>query len=149
MTRLHNKRELPLELDSHVRTLCHVVRDADKLDIIPVVLRSMQPDRPRDAVVTLGLDDSPELWSPHVLETALAGQSPAYTQLRYLNDFKILLATWGPGLILPPAESFVCAGSLWSGFRHFYLWCRRLHICVRNCLAVCLTHEVKTNTSRE
>lgn len=99
VTRLHNKRELPLELDSHVRTLCHVVRDADKLDIIPVVLRSMQPDRPRDAVVTLGLDDSPELWSPHVLETALAGQSPAYTQLRYLNDFKILLATWGPGLI--------------------------------------------------
>lgn len=98
VTRAHNKRDLPLDLEPCVRTLCQVVRDADKLDIIPVVLRSMKPRDQRDSVVTLGLEDAPEQWTPEVLAVALSGQSPLYTQLCYLNDFKILLASWGPGL---------------------------------------------------
>lgn len=96
--RMHNKRELPVDFCPYARSLCEVVRDADKLDIIPVVLRSMQPQGPRDSIVTLDLEDDPNVWSSAVLDVALAGDSPAYTQLRYLNDFKILLATWGAGL---------------------------------------------------
>lgn len=111
--RLHNKRELPADLDPYARRVCDMVRDADKLDIIPVVLNSMQPQGPRDSIVTLDLEDTQDAWSPEVVDVALAGESPAYTQLRYLNDFKILLATWGPGLTFARSrEIFVRRGYL-------------------------------------
>ncbi len=93
--RLHNKRVLPDGLDPLVQIMCGVVRDADKLDIIPVVIAQMQPNGPRDEVVTLGLADEPEKWSAEVVDALLAGESPAYTQLVYINDFKLLLASWG------------------------------------------------------
>lgn len=96
--RLHNKRELPAGLDPLVRSVCEVVRDADKLDIVPVVLARMLPGGPRDEVVTLGLEDVPESWSEGVFEVVTAGVSPAYSEMRFLNDFKLLLASWGPGL---------------------------------------------------
>jgi hypothetical protein len=97
--RLHNKRELPDGLDPLVRSVCDVVRDADKLDITPLVLARMLPGGPRDDVVTLGLEDAPGRWSQGVFEAVSAGVSPAYSELRFLNDFKLLLASWGPGLI--------------------------------------------------
>lgn len=96
--RLHNKRELPDGLDSMTRSLCCVVRDADKLDIVPVVLSKMLPGGPRDAVVTLGLPDDPEVWTESVVGVVARGESPSYMQLRVVNDFKLLLASWGPGL---------------------------------------------------
>jgi putative nucleotidyltransferase with HDIG domain len=91
--RLHNKRELPFELDPLVRSVCDVVRDADKLDIVPVVLARMLPDGPRDEVVTLGLQDAPEDWSEGIFAVVAEGVSPAYSDLRFLNDFKLLLAS--------------------------------------------------------
>ncbi len=96
--RLHNKRELPDGLHPLTRSLCAVVRDADKLDIVPVVLAKMLPDGPRDPVVTLGLVDSPEVWTETVAEAVARGESPSYMQLRVVNDFKLLLASWGPAL---------------------------------------------------
>jgi putative nucleotidyltransferase with HDIG domain len=96
--RLHNKRELPDGLDPLFRSVCEVVRDADKLDIVPVVLARMLPGGPRDDVVTLGLEDAPDRWSEGVFEVVAAGVSPAYSDMRFLNDFKLLLASWGPGL---------------------------------------------------
>jgi len=97
--RLHNKRELPDGLDPLTGSLCNVVRDADKLDIVPVVLARMQADGPRDSVVTLGLEDAPSAWTGDVLETVAGGGNPAYGDLRYINDFKLLLASWGPVLV--------------------------------------------------
>lgn len=98
VVRLHNKRCLPEGLDPLARSVCGVVRDADKLDIVPVVLARMLPGGPRDDVVTLGLRDAPGDWSEGVFETVAAGDSPAYSDLRCLNDFALLLASWGPNL---------------------------------------------------
>jgi hypothetical protein len=50
---------------------------------------------PRDAVVTLGLRDEPEAWT----ESVAGGESPTYNELLYINDFKMLLASWGPNLV--------------------------------------------------
>lgn len=97
--RLHNKRELPAGMDPLVRSLCVTVRDADKLDIVPVVLSRMMPGGPRDGIITLGLDDDPGAWTESVAEAVAAGESPAYTDMRYVNDFKLLLASWGPMLV--------------------------------------------------
>lgn len=96
--RLHNKRVLPDGLNALTMSLCAVVRDADKLDIVPVVLSRMLPGGERDEVVTLGLRDEPQSWSPGVVATVAAGACPAYADLLYINDFKLLLASWGPQL---------------------------------------------------
>ncbi len=97
--RLHNKRELPPRLDPLTRSLCAVVRDADKLDIVPVVLSRLGAVGPKDGVVTLGLADEPGAWTEAVADTVAGGESPAYGDLRYINDFKLLLASWGPSLV--------------------------------------------------
>ncbi len=97
--RLHNKREIPSGLDPLTRSLCVVVRDADKLDIVPVVLARLGVAGPKDGVVTLGLADEPEAWTELVIDAVSGGESPAYGDLRYLNDFKLLLASWGPSLV--------------------------------------------------
>jgi len=96
--RMHNKREIPAGLDPLTRSLCGVVRDADKLDIVPVVLSRLVVAGPADGVVTLGLADDPDAWTESVVETVSGGESPAYGELRYINDFKLLLASWGPKL---------------------------------------------------
>lgn len=104
VVRLHNKRSLPDGLDPLVRSVCGVVRDADKLDIVPVVLARMLPGGPRDEVVTLGFRDAPGDWSAGVFETVAAGVSPSYSDLRCLNDFALLLASWGPNLEHPASR---------------------------------------------
>ena len=97
--RLHNKRTLPEDMDPLVRSICEAVRDADKLDIVPVVLSRMMPDGPRDGIITLGLEDESGAWTESVADAVEAGESPAYTDMRYVNDFKLLLASWGPMLV--------------------------------------------------
>ena len=97
--RLHNKRMLPADMDPLVRSICEAVRDADKLDIVPVFLSRMMPGGPRDGIITLGLEDEPGGWTESVADVVAAGESPAYTDMRYVNDFKLLLASWGPILV--------------------------------------------------
>jgi hypothetical protein len=97
--RMHNKREIPEGMAPLARSVCEVVRDADKLDIVPVVLSKMQAAGPRDPVVMLGLADEPAAWTPSVLETVAAGGNPSYGELRCFNDFALLLASWGPVLV--------------------------------------------------
>ncbi len=97
--RLHNKREIPSGIDPLTASLCVVVRDADKLDIVPVVLSKLGAAGPKDAVVTLGLADDPAAWTDSVADAVADGESPAYGDLRYINDFKLLLASWGPSLV--------------------------------------------------
>ncbi|ACU90531.1 HD domain-containing protein [Desulfomicrobium baculatum] len=97
--RLHNKREIPADLEPLSRSLCIVVRDADKLDIVPVVLSKLSAPGPRDSVVTLGLMDEPQAWTEDIADVVAGGESPAYGDLRYINDFKLLLASWGPKLV--------------------------------------------------
>jgi putative nucleotidyltransferase with HDIG domain len=97
--RQHNKRVLPADLDPLTRSVCELVRDADKLDIVPVVLSKMMADGPRDPVVTLGLVDAPEAWTESMVDVVASGRSPAYNELCYVNDFKLLLASWGPKLV--------------------------------------------------
>lgn len=97
--RQHNKRVLPSGMDPLTRSICDLVRDSDKLDIVRVVLSKMLASGPRDPVITLGLADDPGGWSGAVLEAVAAGANPSYTELRYINDFALLLASWGPQLV--------------------------------------------------
>ena len=75
------------------RLVTGIVRDADKLDILRVMEQHLSGTE-RDATVVLHVADEPDRFSPEVVEAALTGRLASYGQLRYVNDFRILLGTW-------------------------------------------------------
>ena len=91
---LHNRARvvpgLPPELDSMLR----IVRDADKLDVIAVLISHFDPGPQQNAVVTLGLPDEPDKLSPAALGQVRSRQMVRYEQMTWVNDFKLLLLSW-------------------------------------------------------
>ena len=91
---LHNKHALPEKLDADARFVTDVVRDADKLDIFRIMVSHLTSALPEKDAVLLHVKDEPESWSPIVAEDVLAGRIAKYSDLRYVNDFRLLLGTW-------------------------------------------------------
>jgi hypothetical protein len=96
--RLHNKKTLPRDLDEPLGTVVRAVRDADKLDIVPVVLDKVAPGAPDNPVIRLGLDLDQNAFTPSVFDQVAAREMVEYTAMRYVNDFKLLLVSWSYGL---------------------------------------------------
>lgn len=90
---LHNAYQLPSNLDPETALVTHAVRDADKLDIFRVLSRHFNEAVPSGEVV-LHVRNEPERWSAHVAESVLAGNVPSYADMTYINDFRMLLASW-------------------------------------------------------
>jgi hypothetical protein len=90
----HNKKEVGASLDEETARLCHLVRDADKLDIFRVL----------EAAATDGsLERNPEIaWelqvrgapSPEVVEAVSRGQPVSYAWIRSLSDFVLIQIGW-------------------------------------------------------
>jgi len=91
---LHNRYRLPPKLPPEARLITDVVRDADKLDICRVFAAHLAPGEARSSTILLSVKDDPELFTPKVLEDALARRVAAYADLRSVNDFRVLLGTW-------------------------------------------------------
>ena len=91
---LHNRHTLPPMLDADARVVTDVVRDADKLDIFRIMVSYLTSALPERDAVLLHVKDEPESWSPNVAEDVLAGRIARYGDLRYVNDFRLLLGTW-------------------------------------------------------
>lgn len=91
---LHNRRFMPRGLPVDVDTALRVVRDADKLDIIRVVLSYFSPDAHENSVVTLGLVDDPASYTPVLLERLASHKQAKYTEMQYFNDFRLMLMSW-------------------------------------------------------
>jgi hypothetical protein len=91
---LHNRYGLPPKLPPEIRLIADVVRDADKLDICRVFAAHLAAGEPRSSTVLLSVKDDPTLYTPKVLEDALARRVAAYADLRSVNDFRVLLGTW-------------------------------------------------------
>lgn len=91
---LHNVRSLPPRLPRLLDYTVRVVRDADKLDILRVLLGYFDPEIPYNPVVLLGLPPHPENYTPEVLDAVLRGESADYTKMAWVNDFKLLLLSW-------------------------------------------------------
>lgn len=91
---LHNKKEVPAALDGEAAALCHLVRDADKLDIFRVM---------EESVADGSLERNPEIaWglqvrgapSPEVVEAVSAGRPVSYAWVRTLSDFVLIQVGW-------------------------------------------------------
>lgn len=89
---LHNRYVLPALPEPYL-TITHVVRDADKLDIMRIMAQHLSRPIPTRDVV-LRVQDAPQLWSQSIVDTVLSGGVPSYGDLRYINDFRILLGSW-------------------------------------------------------
>lgn len=94
--RCHNMRVLPEDLTGKALWLTEVVRDADKIDIIELVLKYYvcNLDNPQ---VTLGLSPERRL-SPDIVRAAISGEPPNYRDLRTFYDFAVTKLSWFSGL---------------------------------------------------
>jgi HD domain-containing protein len=91
---LHNVFSLPELLDERTLLFARLLRDADKLDILRVVLEFFGQDvGHRAEAVALGLPDTPG-YSPVVLDCLKRGEMARKADLRTLNDFKLLQLAW-------------------------------------------------------
>lgn len=91
---LHNRRDLPRDLPCEIDLGARVVRDADKVDILRVMLDQVQPGAKRDRTVMLELEEDAEAYTPIVLQQVQGRRQANYADMRFTNDFKLLLASW-------------------------------------------------------
>ncbi|GFH62472.1 MAG: uncharacterized metal-dependent phosphohydrolases [Candidatus Desulfovibrio kirbyi] len=91
---LHNRFRLPAHLPEHLALITHVVRDADKLDILRVMDEHLSKPGPYSPTVVMSLPDDEKLFSTAVLQAALEGCVAEYGDLRSVNDFRVLIGSW-------------------------------------------------------
>lgn len=91
---LHNRFALPPHLPEETALVTHVVRDADKLDILRVMHENLCGPEPYHPTVVLGLPDDPALVSAEVLRAARERRVASYADLASVNDLRVLLGTW-------------------------------------------------------
>jgi hypothetical protein len=92
---LHNVFTLPEGLDEKSLLFARLIRDADKLDILRVVIEYFEQDAgSRADAVALGLPDVPGAYSTEVLACLVRGEMARKDALTTLNDFKLLQLAW-------------------------------------------------------
>ena len=91
---LHNVFSLPEGLDAVTLLFARLVRDADKLDIMRVVIEFFGQDKESRAdAVALGLPDALG-YSPVVLACLARREMAKKADLTTMNDFKLLQLAW-------------------------------------------------------
>ncbi|MFH1137585.1 MAG: HD domain-containing protein [Pseudomonadota bacterium] len=98
----HNRLNAPANLPPPLDLALKVVRDADKLDILRVLLEHLDPAGPKNGTVTLDLSDKPGNFSPAVLDKLKSRCSIGYWELTYINDFIFMLLSWVNGFNFVP-----------------------------------------------
>jgi len=104
---LHNLRDLPKKLNKNYLLQCQIIRDADKLDILRIFGEHLGNNLPEKESLLLNIQDEPTKWTDSVIETIENHQTVKYTDLRYANDFKLLLGAWVYNLNFPISKLIV------------------------------------------
>lgn len=91
---MHNRFSVPEGIAADLRLVTDMVRDADKLDIFRIMAEHLGGPGPYSDTVILSVRDEPAQWTPKVVQDALAGRVASYADLRFINDFRLLLGTW-------------------------------------------------------
>lgn len=93
---LHNKMTLPAQMPQTLSTLCRVIQDSDKIDIFSVMLHYLEHPEKADSTVILDLVPHPVKCTPKLVQDVLANKLCTYSEMRWSNDFLLLLASWIP-----------------------------------------------------
>ena len=91
---MHNRAKVPGGLPGPLDTMLRIVRDADKLDVISVLMAHLTAGGQNNSTVTLGLADEPDQFSEQALQQLRSRQMVRYEQMARINDFKLLLLSW-------------------------------------------------------
>ncbi len=91
---LHNMQNLPKNQSEPLATLCRVVQDSDKIDIFAIMLDHLEKPEQADPTITLDLKPHPTACTEHIVHDVLANKSCAYSEMRWTNDFLLMLASW-------------------------------------------------------
>ena len=113
--RVHNKFAIPADFPSAHLTAAKMVRDADKLAILRLIIRFFSGDY-SDPTIRLDLPDTPG-WTPAILETALSGKCVVYTEMKNINDFKLGLFAWSNDLNFPSSAALALDEDLFGRVR--------------------------------
>lgn len=104
---LHNRQVISQRLPDKLDLMARIVRDADKLDIFPVLIAHFAPDSPVNGVVTLGLKSHPTAYTERILEKVQAGEIIKYEEMVWINDLKLLVCSWVYDLNFPVSRKTI------------------------------------------
>jgi len=113
--RVHNKFAIPADFPPAHLAAAKMVRDADKLAILRLIIRFFNGDY-SDPAIRLDLPDTPG-WSPAILETALSGKCVVYTDMKCINDFKLGLFAWSCDINWPASAALALDEDLFGQIR--------------------------------
>ncbi len=82
--RAHNKLAIPEGISTQGKLIAGAIRDADKLDIMPILLHYLE--HPDNESIVFSLSREPEL-SPAVRDALLHGKSPSHRDMKTVCDF--------------------------------------------------------------
>lgn len=91
---LHNRRFIPDDLQEDYARIVRIVRDADKLDILRIMIRRFHAEKNGSNTVTLHLKEDPLAFSDSVYRDVMEGRTADYHSMAWVNDFKLLVAGW-------------------------------------------------------
>ena len=113
--RVHNKFAIPADFPPAHLAAAKMVRDADKLAILRLIIRFFNGDY-SDPTIRLDLPDAPG-WTPSILETAMNGKCVVYTDMKCINDFKLGLFAWSCDLNYPASAALALDENLFGRIR--------------------------------
>ena len=113
--RVHNKFAIPDDFPAARLPAAKMVRDADKLAILRLIIRFFNGDY-SDPAIRLDLPDTPG-WTPDILETALSGKCVVYSDMKCVNDFKLGLFAWSGDLNYPASAALALDEDLFGSLR--------------------------------
>jgi hypothetical protein len=92
----HNRKtgDIPADLPADAQRLLKIIRDADKLDIMDLVLQSVIRDGFLDLPDMLPHIRLSRELTPDIIEEMRKGKSISISNLRTLADFLVMLASW-------------------------------------------------------
>jgi predicted hydrolase (HD superfamily) len=91
----HGAKALPEGLDERTALFCKLVRDADKLDVLGLLINNFKRyyDDPEHFDLEVEFPDRPQV-SEHVIEALLRHELVDYRQIRTLHDAQMVLLGW-------------------------------------------------------
>jgi len=90
----HNRLRIPGNLDTKTLLHCKLIRDADKVDILRVMVEHFHmPESQQNPVITLGLAADP-LVREEVYCMLLNRRIMNYADVKTINEFKVLQMSW-------------------------------------------------------
>ena len=101
--RYHNRLGVPATVRDEHLALLRLVRDADKLDILRLVLDAVERDGFRDLPTMLPHVRMEGLVSPAVIDQVSRGECASLNNVRSLADFLLMQLSWVYDLNYPPA----------------------------------------------